>query len=59
MRKLQPAAGLAAMALMAGSALAQTSPAPTQRPGSGRWLVALWKYVIHGVVIEGVALKAV
>jgi sporulation protein YlmC with PRC-barrel domain len=36
MQKLQLAAGLAATALMAGAALAQTSPAPTQPAGSGQ-----------------------
>ncbi len=48
MRKLQLAAGLAATALMAGSGLAQTSPAPTQPVGSGQVITQMTPDLMRG-----------
>jgi sporulation protein YlmC with PRC-barrel domain len=54
MRKLQLAAGLAATALMAGSALAQTSPAPTQPAGSGQIITQMTPDLMRGSQLMGV-----
>ncbi|MGF9764565.1 PRC-barrel domain-containing protein [Microvirga sp. 0TCS3.31] len=54
MRKLQLAAGLAATALMAGSALAQTSPAPTQPAGSGQVITQMTPDLMRGSKLTGV-----
>jgi sporulation protein YlmC with PRC-barrel domain len=54
MRKLRLAAGLAAMALMAGSALAQTSPAPTQPAGAGQVITQMTPELMRGSKLTGV-----
>jgi sporulation protein YlmC with PRC-barrel domain len=54
MLKMQLAAGLAATALMAGSALAQTSPAPTQPVGSGQIITQMTPDLMRGSRLMGV-----
>ena len=54
MRKLRLAAGLAAMGLMAGSALAQTSPAPTQPAGAGQVITQMTPELMRGSKLTGV-----
>jgi sporulation protein YlmC with PRC-barrel domain len=54
MLRLQLAAGLAATALMAGSALAQTSPAPTQPAGSGQIITQMTPDLMRGSQLMGV-----
>jgi hypothetical protein len=53
MRKLQPVAGLAATALIAGAALAQTSPAPTQPAGSGQVITQMTPDLMRGSKLTG------
>lgn len=54
MLKAQLAAGLAATALTAGSALAQTSPAPTQPAGSGQIMTQMTPGLMRGSLLVGV-----
>jgi sporulation protein YlmC with PRC-barrel domain len=54
MLKMHLAAGLAATALMAGSAMAQTSPAPTQPAGSGQIITQMTPDLMRGSQLMGV-----
>jgi sporulation protein YlmC with PRC-barrel domain len=54
MLRLQLTAGLAATALMAGPALAQTSPAPTQPAGSGQVITQMTPDMMRGSKLMGV-----
>jgi sporulation protein YlmC with PRC-barrel domain len=54
MLKMQLAAGLAATALLTGSALAQTSPAPTQPAGSGQVITQMTPDLMRGSQLMGV-----
>jgi sporulation protein YlmC with PRC-barrel domain len=54
MQKLQLAASLAATALMAGSALAQTSPTPTQPAGSGQVITQMTPDLMRGSKLTGI-----
>jgi sporulation protein YlmC with PRC-barrel domain len=54
MLKMQMAAGLAATALLAGSAVAQTSPAPTQPAGSGQIITQKTPDLMRGSQLMGV-----
>jgi len=54
MLKMQLAAGLAATALLAGTALAQTSPAPTQPAGSGQIITQMTPDLVRGSKLMGV-----
>ena len=54
MLKMQLAAGLAATVLMAGTALAQTSPAPTQPAGAGQVITQMTPDLMRGSKLMGV-----